>query len=92
MYPNTAAELREGKNKSLKDFTSVAGVFGVTHLMVLTSTERANYIHFAKSPSGPTITFRILKYSLSRYAPDLIFREVITTQRRAISLGKEFYQ
>lgn len=66
MYPNTAADLKEKKNKSLRDFTSVAGLFGVTHMIVLTSTEHANYIHFAKSPSGPTITFRILKYSLSR--------------------------
>ncbi len=36
MYPNTALKLKESKKNTLKDFVSVAGVFGVTHMMMFT--------------------------------------------------------
>jgi len=34
MYPYTASKLKESKRNTLKDFISVAGVFGVTHMIV----------------------------------------------------------
>ena len=66
MYPNTALKLKESKKNTLKDFVSVAGVFGVTHMMMFTQTEKANYVKFLKNPKGPTITFRIEEYSLAK--------------------------
>lgn len=66
MYPNTAMELHERKKNSLKDFLKIAGVFGVTHMMVFTQTEEANYVRFLKNPVGPTITFKIKEYSLAK--------------------------
>ena len=36
MYPNTAMNLHETGKNNLKDFLSVAGVFGVTHMMIFT--------------------------------------------------------
>ena len=35
-------------------------------MMILTQTETSNYIRFIKNPKGPTITFRIDEYSLSK--------------------------
>ena len=34
MYPYTASKLKESKKNTLKDFVSVAGIFGVTHMIV----------------------------------------------------------
>lgn len=34
MYPYTAAKLKESKKNTIKDFISVAGIFGVTHMIV----------------------------------------------------------
>jgi ribosome biogenesis protein SSF1/2 len=36
MYPYTATKLKESKKNSLKDFISVAGMYGVTHMMLFT--------------------------------------------------------
>ena len=36
MYPYTAMKLKESRKNSLKDFVSVAGQFGVSHMMIMT--------------------------------------------------------
>ena len=66
MYPYTASELKESKKNSIKDFVSVAGVFGVSHMIVLTQTEKGGYLRLIKNPRGPTITFKLSEYSLSK--------------------------
>ena len=66
MYPYTALRLKEQKKNTLKDFLGVAGQFGVTHMMMLTQTENANYLRLIKNPKGPTITLKIDSYSLSK--------------------------
>lgn len=66
MYPYTALKLRENKKNSLKDFLGAAGQFGVTHMMLLTQTEKSNYIRFIKNPKGPTITMKIDEYALAK--------------------------
>ena len=50
MYPHTAMNLRVRKSNCLKDFISVAGVFGVTHMIVFTGTETSNYMKIMKNP------------------------------------------
>jgi ribosome biogenesis protein SSF1/2 len=35
MYPYTASKLKESKKNTIKDFISVAGIFGVTHMMLM---------------------------------------------------------
>lgn len=62
MYPNTAINLKEKKQNALKDFLSITSIYGVSHMMLFTSTEKANYVRFAKTPQGPTITFKINGY------------------------------
>lgn len=64
MAPHCALKLKESSRNCLKDFTNVAGVFGVTHLVVFSQTNQASYMRFIKLPEGPTITFKIHQYTL----------------------------
>ena len=66
MYPYTFINLKESKKNSMKDFLGAAGQFGVSHMMVMTQTEKSNYIRFIKNPKGPTLTMRIEEYALSK--------------------------
>ena len=66
MYPNTAIKLKEHKKNALKDFLSVSSMYGVTHMMIFTSTEKSNYLRLVKNPHGPTITFKVNSYCLNK--------------------------
>jgi len=66
MYPYTASKLKESSKNKIKDFITAAGVFGVSHMMMLTSTEIANYFRVIKNPKGPTLCFKINNYTLAR--------------------------
>lgn len=66
MYPYTALKLKDRKKNTLKDFLSVAGQFGVTHMMVFSQTDKSCYLRFLKNPKGPTVTFKIEDYSLAK--------------------------
>lgn len=66
MYPNTAIKLQERKKNTLKDFLGVSGMFGITHMMIFTATDKSNYLRVIKNPGGPTIIFKILNYTLSK--------------------------
>ncbi|KDP28162.1 hypothetical protein JCGZ_13933 [Jatropha curcas] len=63
MLPYTALHLKEKKRNNLKDFLNVAGPMGVTHFLILSKTETAPYLRVAKTPQGPTLTFKIQEYS-----------------------------
>lgn len=66
MYPFTASKLKESNKNTIKDFLSAAGQFGVSHMMMLTQTELANYLRIIKNPRGPTLSFKINNYTLAR--------------------------
>lgn len=65
MYPYTAINLKESKANSIKDYLSIKDVYGLSHMMLLTNTEKASYLRLAKMPRGPTVTFKLEKYCLS---------------------------
>lgn len=65
MLPYTALKLKEKKRNSLRDFLNVAGPMGVTHFLMLSKTETAPYLRVAKTPQGPTLSFKINEYSLA---------------------------
>ncbi|XP_015891896.3 peter Pan-like protein isoform X2 [Ziziphus jujuba] len=65
MLPYTALKLREKKRNNLKDFLNVAGPMGVTHFLMLSKTQSAAYLRVARTPQGPTLTFKIHEYSLA---------------------------
>ncbi|MCL7036197.1 hypothetical protein MKW94_006559, partial [Papaver nudicaule] len=65
MLPYTALKLKEKKRNNLKDFLNVAGSLGITHFLMLSKTSSSPYLRVARTPQGPTITFKIEEYSLS---------------------------
>ena len=66
MYPHTASNLKESHRNTIKDFLRAAGEFGVSHMMIFTNTEVANYLRVIKNPKGPTLCFKINSYTLAR--------------------------
>ena len=65
MYPYTAINLQESSSNSIKDFLSLKDVYGLSHMMIFTNTEKNSYLRLAKMSQGPTITFKIKNYILS---------------------------
>ncbi|XP_034513636.1 suppressor of SWI4 1 homolog isoform X3 [Ailuropoda melanoleuca] len=74
MEPLTATRLQIRKKNTLKDCVAVAGPLGVTHFLILSKTETNIYFKLMRLPGGPTLTFRINKYTL--------VRDVISSLRR----------
>ncbi|OXB34686.1 ribosome biogenesis protein SSF1/2 [Cryptococcus neoformans] len=67
MEPNTASRLRERPNARLRDYLTIAPSLKVTHLLAFTLTDAANvHLRVARFPQGPTMTFRVQKYSLMK--------------------------
>jgi ribosome biogenesis protein SSF1/2 len=50
----------------MKDYVDVAGQLGVSHVLGISQTESNVLLRLAKTPTGPTIHFRVVQYSLSR--------------------------
>ena len=50
----------------MKDFISVAGPLHVSHMMAFSKAEKAPFLRIMRVPRGPTLTFRIDKFSLMR--------------------------
>ncbi|XP_034046402.1 suppressor of SWI4 1 homolog [Thalassophryne amazonica] len=64
MEPYTAKSLKVRKKNVLKDFVTVAGPLGVTHFVVFSKTTSSINMRLARLPKGPTLHFRVVKYSL----------------------------
>lgn len=67
MEPNTARKLRERSKNTIKDYVSVSGVLGVTHLLVFSQTDRSLSFRVCRTPAGPTMTFKVQKFSLTKH-------------------------
>ncbi|EPS57836.1 hypothetical protein M569_16981 [Genlisea aurea] len=66
MLPFTALKLKEKRRNNLKDFLNVAGPMGVTHFLILSKSDTASpYLRVARTPQGPTLSFKIVEYSLA---------------------------
>ncbi|KAL7198953.1 hypothetical protein ACSBR2_021275 [Camellia fascicularis] len=65
MLPYTALKLKEKKRNNIKDFLNIAGPMGVTYFLMLSKTATAPYLRVARTPQGPTLTFKIQEYSLA---------------------------
>ncbi|XP_078436268.1 PETER PAN-like protein, partial [Wolffia australiana] len=65
MLPHTALKLKEKKRNNLKDFLNVAGPMGVTHFMILAKTSSSPSLRVARTPQGPTVSFKVRDYSLA---------------------------
>ena len=65
MEPHTAVNLKSKTNK-LKDFVQVSGPLGISHFLILSATDKSRYFKICRAPRGPTLSFRVHKYTLAR--------------------------
>lgn len=65
IYLFSYSVIQEKKRNNIKDFLNVAGPMGVTHFLILSKTHTAPFLRVAKTPQGPTLTFKIHEYSLT---------------------------
>ncbi|POS84781.1 hypothetical protein EPUL_004764, partial [Erysiphe pulchra] len=83
MEPDTAARLKERRANRLRDYLSMSGPLGVTHLMLFSRSELGNTnLRIAITPRGPTLHFHVEKYSLCK--------DVRKALRHPKGKGKEF--
>ncbi|KAL6868732.1 rRNA-binding ribosome biosynthesis protein [Amphichorda felina] len=83
MEPGTASRLKERRGNRLKDYAVMCGPLGVTHLLLFSRSESGNTnLRVALAPRGPTMHFRVEKYSLCK--------DVQKAQRHPRGGGKEF--
>lgn len=82
MEPYTASQLKERKKNTLKDFVSVSGYLHVSHIVMFTETEQGSYMRLSRLPRGPTLTFKLHNYSLSR--------DVISSLKKQYVMMKAF--
>lgn len=80
MEPFTASVLRESKRNTLKDFVSVAGPLHVSHLCVFSQTEMGAYLKVARLPRGPTLTFKLHNFCLSRDVVSALKKQQVIEQ------------
>ncbi|KAF2398356.1 Brix-domain-containing protein [Trichodelitschia bisporula] len=65
MEPGTASRLKERKSNKLRDYTTMTGPLGVTHLLLFSRSDTGNTnMRLAITPRGPTLNFRVENYSL----------------------------
>jgi len=83
MEPGTATRLKERKANRLRDYVTMCGPLGVTHLLLFSRSESGNTnLRLAIAPRGPTFNFRVDKYSLAK--------DVRRAQRHPKGGGKEY--
>lgn len=80
MEPHTARKLRERSKNTVKDYVSVSSVLGVTHLLVFTQTDKSLSLRICRTPTGPTLTFKVQQFSLMRHVRALQKRPVEVNQ------------
>lgn len=76
LMPNTAMRLKERKLNTIRDYVSIATQIGVTHFWIFSATSKGPYLRIARVPQGPTLSFRVVEYSLAA--------DVRSSQRRPI--------
>ena len=82
LEPGTASRLQERRSNRLRDYTAMAGPLGVSHLLLFSRSSSGNTnLRLALTPRGPTLNFRVDKYSLAK--------DVRNSQRHAQMLGTE---
>lgn len=83
MEPGTASRLKERRANRLRDYVVMCGPLGVTHLVLFSRSESGNTnMRLALTPRGPTMHFRVDKYSLCK--------DVQRVQKHPKGMGKEF--
>jgi ribosome biogenesis protein SSF1/2 len=67
MLMRSAHRMQERRGNKLRDYTTMCGPLGVTHLLLFSRSEAGNTnLRMARTPKGPTLHFRVEKYSLCK--------------------------
>ncbi|EMC93091.1 hypothetical protein BAUCODRAFT_38002 [Baudoinia panamericana UAMH 10762] len=67
LEPSTASRLKERRSNKLRDYTTMAGPLGVTHLLLFSRSGSGNVnMRLALTPRGPTLHWRVEGYSLCK--------------------------
>lgn len=82
MEPNTASRLQEREKNKLRDYLTMAGPLGVSHMLIFNQSDAGINMRVLRCPRGPTVTFRVNKYSLAS--------DIMHSSRRPIAPGTEF--
>lgn len=82
MEPNTATRLRERSRNKLKDYLVLGPTLEVTHILAFSLTPKAPTMRIVRLPAGPSLTFRIERYSL--------MKDVLNSKKRKRSKGLEY--
>lgn len=82
MEPNTASRLQEREKNKLRDYLTMAGPLGVSHMMIFGQTDAGINMRVLRCPRGPTVTFRVNKYALAG--------DITHSMRRPMAPGSEF--
>lgn len=82
MEPNTASRLKEREKNHLRDFLTMAGPLGVTHMLIFNQTAAGINMRILRAPRGPTVTFRVNKFALTG--------DIMHSARRPTTPGSEF--
>ena len=64
LEPNTATRLRERNKNKLPDYLALTGTLGLTHILIFTRSPNHVNLRLARTPKGPTLHFRVGRYSL----------------------------
>lgn len=73
-YPYTAMNLKENENEKIKTIMKMSANFNVGSILMYSATEKNNLLKIAKTPKGPTFTFKINKYTNNRELQELLPR------------------
>lgn len=74
LEPFTARNLQVLRRNSLRDLVAVAGPLGVSQFLMLSKSQSSINLKIFRLPGGPTLTFKVLQYSL--------IRDVVSALRR----------
>jgi ribosome biogenesis protein SSF1/2 len=62
------ADEQERPHARLRDYLTIAPTLGVSHMLAFSLTDAANvHMRVARLPQGPTLTFRVQRYSLVKW-------------------------
>lgn len=74
--------MKERTRNKLKDYLTMAPALQVTHLLAFTLTDISPSLRIVRLPGGPTLSFRVERYSL--------VKDVLNSSKRGRSVGLEY--
>jgi ribosome biogenesis protein SSF1/2 len=81
-YPNTPVQIQEGSKQSLGDILEAAKANEANHLLLFSSTANSTYLKAVCLPAGPTVTYKVDKFTLAS--------DVSRSASKRVTLQKDF--